>query len=60
MSDVDSDLKQVLEICKGSYPDALRMVLAALAYYEEEIERLKSEASAGYRRKVRKPTPDAA
>lgn len=52
---IDSDIKQVLDICKGSYPDALRMVLTALAYYEEEIERLKAEASAGYTRKIRKP-----
>ena len=50
---VDSDIKQVLEICKGSYPDALRMVLVANAFHEKEIERLKNEISAGYTRKVR-------
>ena len=34
---------------------ALRMVLIANAYYEEEIRRLKQEASAGYGRgKVRR------
>lgn len=58
----DSDIRQVLEICKGSYPDALRMVLVANAFYENkiagleaEVERLKSQASAGYSRKVRSP-----
>lgn len=37
------------------YPDALRMVLVANAFYEVEISRLKGEASAGYAHKVRKP-----
>jgi len=32
------------------------MVLVANAYYEEEIERLKAQASAGDTRKVRKKT----
>jgi hypothetical protein len=52
---IDDHIKQVLDICKGSYPDALRMVLVANAYYETEIDRLKSEASAGNSRKIRKP-----
>jgi hypothetical protein len=35
---------------------ALRMVLIANAFYEEEIRRLKQEASTGYGRgKIRKP-----
>ena len=53
---IDNDVRQVLEICKGDVLAALRMVLIANAYYEEEIRRLKQEASAGYGRgKVRKP-----
>ena len=32
------------------------MVLVANAYYEEEIERLKAQASAGDTREVRKKT----
>jgi hypothetical protein len=53
---VDDDLRQVLDICKGDYKAALRMVLIANAFYEEEIARLKSEASAGYARgKTRRP-----
>ena len=51
----DDDLRQVLEICKGDYRAALRMVLIANQFYEEEIRLLKEEASAGYARgKVRK------
>jgi hypothetical protein len=39
----------------GDYKAALRLVLVANAFYEQEIERLKREASAGYGRgKVRK------
>lgn len=53
---IDDDIKQLLDICKGSYPDALRIVLVANAYYEEEIERLKAQASAGDTREVRKKT----
>jgi hypothetical protein len=54
---VDDDIKQVLEICKGDIKAALRMVLIANSFYEEEIARLKNEASSGYGRgKVRKPT----
>ena len=56
---VESDIKQVLEICKGSYPDALRMVLVANAYYEEEIARLKAESSAGYTRGKMRPPKSA-
>jgi len=53
---IDDDIRQVLEICKGDYKAALRLVLVANAFYEEEIERLKAESSAGYRRgQVRKP-----
>ena len=53
---IDDDLRQVLDICKGDLKAALRMVLVANAYYEEEIGRLKNEASTGYARgKVRKP-----
>jgi hypothetical protein len=52
----ENDLKQVLEICKGDVMAALRMVLIANAFYEEEIRLLKEEASAGYARgKIRKP-----
>ncbi len=53
---IDSDIAQVLEICKGDYKAALRLVLIANAFYEEEIARLRAEASAGYTRgRVRKP-----
>ena len=53
---IDDDIRQVLEICKGDYKAALRMVLVANAFYEEEIARLKAETSSGYgRRQVRKP-----
>ena len=51
---MDDDLWQVLEICKGDYKAALRMVLVANAYYEEEIVRLKGAASNGYQR-VKQP-----
>ncbi|MBS0248893.1 MAG: hypothetical protein JSR61_19930 [Proteobacteria bacterium] len=51
---MDDDLWQVLEICKGDYKAALRMVLVANAYYEEEIVRLKAAASNGYQR-VKQP-----
>jgi hypothetical protein len=52
----DDDLRQVLEICKGDYKAALRMVLIANQFFEEEIRLLKEEVSAGYARgKVRKP-----
>ena len=57
---VDDDIKQVLDICKGSYPDALRMVLVANAYYEEEIARLKAEISTGYTRRKLRSTPRSA
>jgi hypothetical protein len=51
---MDDDLRQVLDICKGDYKAALRMVLVANQFYEEEIARLKAENSAGYSRgKVR-------
>jgi hypothetical protein len=54
---VDEDIRQVLEICKGDDKAALSLVLVANAFYEQEIERLKIEASAGYGRgKVRKPS----
>ena len=53
---VDDDLRQVLEICKGDAMAALRMVLTANSFYEEEIARLKNEASSGFARgMVRKP-----
>ncbi len=53
---VDDDIRQGLEICKGDYKAALRLVLVAKSFCEQEIERLKQEASAGYGRgKVRKP-----
>lgn len=53
---IDDDIRQVLEICKGDYKAALRLVLVANAFYEEEIARLKNEASTGFARgKVRKP-----
>jgi hypothetical protein len=52
---IDDDLRQVLEICEGDLTAALRMVLVANQFNEEEIQ-LKNEASAGYARgKVRKP-----
>lgn len=48
----------MLEICKGDYKAALRMVVVANAFYEAEIRLLKEEASTGYGRgKVRKPPP---
>jgi hypothetical protein len=47
---IDDDIRQVLEICKGDYKAALRMVLVANRFYEEEIARLKNEASAGFGR----------
>lgn len=47
---VDHDVRQALDICKGDTMAALRMVLIANAYYEEEIARLKGETSAGYAR----------
>ena len=53
---VDDDIRQVLEICKGDYKAALRMVVVANAFYEAEIAMLKNEASAGFARgMVRKP-----
>lgn len=53
---IDDDLRQVLEICKDDTMAALRMVLVANQFYEEEIARLKKEASAGFARgMVRKP-----
>ena len=55
MSDVDGDIKQVLDMCKGDYKAALRMVLIANRFYEEEIERLKAQMSRRYGRgKIRK------
>ena len=52
----DDDLRQALEICRGNPLAALRMVLIANSFYEEEIRLLKEEASAGYGRgKTRKP-----
>jgi hypothetical protein len=55
---IDSDLRQVLEICKGDYKAALPMVVVANSFYEEEIARLEAEASFGYvRGKGRKPAP---
>jgi hypothetical protein len=52
----EDDLRQALEICKGDAMTALRMVLIANSFYEEEIRLLKEEASAGYGRgRVRKP-----
>jgi hypothetical protein len=53
---IDDDIRQVLEICKGDYKAALRVVLIAISFYEEDIRRLKQEASAGFARgKIRKP-----
>ena len=52
----DDDLRQALDICKGDALTALRMVLIANSFYEEEIRLQKEEASAGYGRgKIRKP-----
>jgi hypothetical protein len=52
----DDDLRQALEMCKGDAIAALRMVLIANSFYEEEIRLLKEEASSGYGRgKIRKP-----
>ncbi len=50
---VDDDFRPVLEICKGDYKAALRLVLLANVFYEQETERLKQEASAGYGRAAR-------
>lgn len=53
---IDDDIQQVLDMCKGDYKAALRLVLIANEFYEEEIARLRSEASAGYGRgRTRKP-----
>ena len=53
---IENDVRQALELCHGDPMAALRMVLVANAFYEEEIRRLKHEASSGYGRgKVRKP-----
>jgi hypothetical protein len=53
---IDDDLRQVLDLCKGDTMAALRIVLVANAFYEEEIARLKNEASAGFARgAVREP-----
>ena len=57
---IDDDLRQVLDISKGDYKAALRMVLVANAYYEEEIARLKAEISAGYTRGKKRTTPRSA
>ena len=52
----DDDLRQALDICRGDALAALRMVLIANSFYEEEIRLLKEEASAGFARgRVRKP-----
>lgn len=56
----DNDIRQVLDICKGDYKAALRLVLIANQFQEEEIRLLKEEASAGYGRgKIRKPIKKA-
>jgi hypothetical protein len=53
---VDDDIREVLDLCNGDYKAALRVVLIANRFYEQEIERLKQEASVGYARgKVRRP-----
>lgn len=38
---VEAAVAQALDICKGDAMDALRMVLVANIFYEEEIRRLK-------------------
>jgi hypothetical protein len=48
---IDDDLRQVLDICNCDLKAALRMVLVVNAYYEEEIRRLKNEASTAAIRK---------
>jgi len=54
---IDDNIRQVLQICKGDYKAALRMVLIAISFYEDEIAKLKREASAGFARgKIRKPS----
>lgn len=54
---IDDDIRQVLAICKGDYKAALRIVLIAISFYEDEIRKLKQEASAGFARgRVRKPS----
>jgi hypothetical protein len=58
--EVEDDIRQVLDMCKGDYKAALRIVLIANRFYEQEIERLRQEASAGYGRgKTRKPRKTA-
>lgn len=37
----DDAIRQVLDICKGDYKAALRLVLIANQFYEEEIRLLK-------------------
>jgi hypothetical protein len=39
---IDDDLRQVLDLCKGDTMAALRIVLVANAFYEEEIARLNN------------------
>jgi hypothetical protein len=48
---IDNDIRQVLDITKGDVMAALRLVLTANSFYEEEILRLKEEATGagGYR-----------
>jgi hypothetical protein len=53
--DVDDDIREVLEMCKGDSKAALRIVLIANRYYEQEIKRLRQEASAGYGRGKTRP-----
>lgn len=53
---IENDIAQALEICRGDYKAALRMVMLASPYYEEEIARLKGEVSTGYTRGRVKPT----
>jgi hypothetical protein len=52
MSDdrVEAAVAQALDICKGDPMDALRMVLVANIFYEEEIRQLKASASTGFSR----------
>jgi len=54
--ELDDSVRQVLEICSGDTLSALRAVLVANAFLQEENEQLRSQVSSGFTRGgVRKP-----
>ena len=50
MQAVDDDVRQAIELAEGDVTRALRIALIANAFLQEENERLKAQASKGYRR----------